>query len=291
MLFFLLLFILGTIFWSFGSVLLLRLDWKYSWEAIRSIITGRSQCPSCHHVLAPWQLIPLWWWIVQRWRCSFCQQKISTLYPVCEIVSWLVFVLRWLLATNYDWWMSHIILLPIWWLMGLILVWDMYSYELHTKIWLLLSVVVIVWIAIIGDWHLVWWAAIGLSVFVLLYLFARLYVAIRFAGTERHIGEGMGMGDVMMAPIIGSLIAFALTWSQTLWTQSFFLVDMSVIGIIQLIIVFILGTCLLWLCWYAVSRLFFSSNLHHPDWSQGAGPVIPFLPSMIMMYWIIVFFL
>lgn len=301
--FFVWLFIVGTIFWSFGSVLLLRLDGVFSRKMLQGILIGRSTCPWCHCHLSRWKLIPLVWWSIQWGRCQSCHQQISTLYPVCEIVSGLIFVWWGLLfmdftplQIDYRWRTMNtglslhtILLLIIWRLLWLILVWDIYTYQLHTKIWLLLCAFVSVWMWVIGDRRLVGGGAIGLLVFTSLYLFARVYVRLRFGDNLAHDAEWIGMGDVMIAPIIGSLIAFSLIQSHVLWLQSFFLIDTSVIGIIQLIIVFILGTCILGLIWYTVSRLFFSSSHHSPDWSEGMGPVIPFLPSMIMMYWIIVY--
>lgn len=287
------LFVLGTIFWSFGSVLLWRLDSVLSRKIFKGILLGSSQCPSCHCRLIRWKLIPLLWWLIQWWKCQSCRQPISTLYPVCEIMSGLVFVWWGLRVTDYAWWIantswwSNLLLLTIWWLLWLILVWDIYTYQLHLKMWYILCVVLCSWIWSIGDPSLLRGAMIGWSVFIMLYLFARIYVKRRFHDSTHY--EWIGMGDVMIAPIIGTLLASHLWSSGTSLLWRSLSIDMSGIGMVQLTIIFILGTCLLGLLWYTVSRLFFSSSCHSPDWSEGMGPVIPFLPSMIMMYWIIVY--
>lgn len=46
-----------------------------------------------------------------------------------------------------------IIMLAIWWLLGLILIRDLYTYQLHISLWIVLSVLVIVLIGL-TDWSL-----------------------------------------------------------------------------------------------------------------------------------------
>lgn len=50
-------------------------------------LLGRSQCPSCHHTLPWYYLIPLGSWIWLRGHCGFCKQPISWLYPAIELLT------------------------------------------------------------------------------------------------------------------------------------------------------------------------------------------------------------
>lgn len=44
-----------------------------------------SYCPSCHHPLCWWQLIPVSGFIVQGGHCHFCHQRIPAYDTVCEL--------------------------------------------------------------------------------------------------------------------------------------------------------------------------------------------------------------
>lgn len=286
--FLILLFVLGAIFWSFGSVLLRRLRDGWSWMQLKSILIGRSACPHCQRNLSWWQLIPLLGRMIQRGRCRLCGQTISLLYPVCEILSGLIFVWRGMWMTSYD--TVSILMLAIWRLLGLILIRDLSTYQLHMPLWMIVSVLVFI-LAGLSDWSLLRGGVIGWGVFGWLYLFARVYVRLRFAHLPQNMQEGIGMGDVLLAPLIAILVAYHLSMPHDSFFFSAFLADISVLAIIQLVIIYILGTCVIGLLGYALSRLFSSHQTHHPDWSEGMGPVIPFLPSMIIMYRCILFLL
>ena len=57
----------------------------------RSISTPRSACPSCGHLLAWWENIPVLSWLVLRGRCRGCRTHISLHYPAVELTTGLVF--------------------------------------------------------------------------------------------------------------------------------------------------------------------------------------------------------
>lgn len=71
---------LGLIFGSFVSMLIYRL---YHDES--GIVNGRSKCPSCNRILTPFELIPLFSWIIQGGKCKKCGKKISPIYPLIEL--------------------------------------------------------------------------------------------------------------------------------------------------------------------------------------------------------------
>lgn len=82
------LFILGTLFGSFASVVIWRIR---SGEG--GIATGRSHCPKCNHLLGALDLFPIFSWVFLRGRCRFCQEKISSVYPFLELATGMLFAL------------------------------------------------------------------------------------------------------------------------------------------------------------------------------------------------------
>lgn len=80
-------FILGTIAGSFVSVASHRLPKG------QDIIFEPSHCPHCYAPLQPQNLVPLFSWIFQKGRCSFCHEKIHFRYPLIESLLGLTFVI------------------------------------------------------------------------------------------------------------------------------------------------------------------------------------------------------
>jgi prepilin signal peptidase PulO-like enzyme (type II secretory pathway) len=83
---------LGAIFGSFASAAIYRLP--------RGISLGleRSRCPACQTALGPYDLVPLFSWLISGGRCRHCQTGISIRYPAIEVISSLLFLIAWLVA-------------------------------------------------------------------------------------------------------------------------------------------------------------------------------------------------
>lgn len=79
-------FILGTIFGSFYSVVGYRLPNN------ESIIFPASHCTKCSHKLKFYELIPIISYIFLKGKCMKCKNKISVFYPIIEIISGLLFM-------------------------------------------------------------------------------------------------------------------------------------------------------------------------------------------------------
>lgn len=84
--FYILIFVLGTIVGSFLNVLILRYNTGIS------AMKGRSFCFSCGKKLGPLELIPILSFILQGGKCQGCQSKISWQYPIVESLTGLLFV-------------------------------------------------------------------------------------------------------------------------------------------------------------------------------------------------------
>ncbi len=63
-----------------------------------SIVNGRSMCVNCHHVLAWYDLVPVFSWLSLGGKCRYCKKPISMQYPVVEVATSL------LLALSYAAW-------------------------------------------------------------------------------------------------------------------------------------------------------------------------------------------
>lgn len=85
--------LLGLCFGSFVSALVWRLR-----QSDLSIFKGRSICPNCRHVLGPFDLIPIFSWIMLKGQCRYCHKTISWQYPAIEVSTTLLFIF------SYIWW-------------------------------------------------------------------------------------------------------------------------------------------------------------------------------------------
>lgn len=92
-----LLFILWTTFWSFGSVLIYRLKLEEKW-----ILFWRSHCQNCKKQLWAFELIPIFSWLKNLWKCKYCKSKISPVYLFLEVFTWLAFLWVWLFLINFE---------------------------------------------------------------------------------------------------------------------------------------------------------------------------------------------
>lgn len=275
-------FVFGLAFWSFGSVFLQRMDKKITLPIIKSFVYGRSECPHCHHTLHRWNLIPLISRFRQRWKCEYCAVSISTIYPVLEIVSGIVFSL-WSMIYWYGfstwllWWWVFVIL-TLWRLLALMLVRDMYTYELHIPAWFISIVIaiiygIILWIWWSADLYLVSSSVVFLLVFASIYCLGKRYAKIRFGSIQ----EAFGQWDVMLAPILGYLFALWGMWWTSVFSQQF----------IMFILFFVLWSCVAGLLYYSI--VIFLQKIVKKTWlpdmiHETGTPMIPFLPAMIIMY-------
>ena len=73
-------FIFGTVIFSFLNVVIYRTPQKLS------PAKGRSFCPKCRHTLGPLDLVPLFSWVFLRGKCRYCKAPISGRYPLVEAI-------------------------------------------------------------------------------------------------------------------------------------------------------------------------------------------------------------
>ena len=78
-------FITGLCFGSFTNVIVYRIPKGFS------VYKKPSECPACGEKLKPYDLIPLFSWLLLQGRCRFCKAPVSLRYPVVEFTCGLLF--------------------------------------------------------------------------------------------------------------------------------------------------------------------------------------------------------
>ncbi len=85
--FYLLLFVIGTLFGSFYTLAVYRIPKR------QDIVHTHSYCPNCNHKLGFLDLIPIISYLFLRGKCKYCKEKIRIRYLILEVLSGSLFVL------------------------------------------------------------------------------------------------------------------------------------------------------------------------------------------------------
>lgn len=257
---------LWLIFWSLGSVVMTRFSDGITKAKLRGFFFGRSECPECKHVLKARNLIPVVSYLVQWGKCEYCKKKISRIYPILELLCAGIFLITYFLLK--DFWIETLV---FWLLMNrlliLLLVYDLQKYELHMIVRILLTTVWIVAnINLSGgsDGNLLMSTIMFGGTFLLIYLFAKRYVKMRFKKQE----EWFGQGDIFLAVSIWMLFPIILSFNQL----PFSLMMLSKTLILFVILSSIIGLIRAWLAYLITKK---------------ASKIIPFFPAMIVAFWIL----
>lgn len=257
------LFILWTIFGSFWWVLISR-EWDKKW--IKSIFFGRSKCDKCKKTLSWYELIPILSFVLQKWKCKTCGTKLSNFYRIIEIISGILFVLTYMLFPYESIWGLCAWIAINWWFM-LIIIFDIQKYELHTPLWYFVTAISLIYSICffsVKELLLAWVPLI--ITFILIYFFGKFYVKLRF----KKEWEWFGLGDTFLAITIWFLAPFVF------WNNN---ITIDIINSINFTLIYIVTSCVIWLCYVMVERLI----------SKRKDIKIPFLPSMITAFWVLLF--
>ena len=84
--FYILIFIIGTVFGSFYTLAVYRIPKR------QDITHTHSYCPKCEHKLGFWDLIPVWSYIFLGGKCRYCKEKIRPRYFILETMSGIIFL-------------------------------------------------------------------------------------------------------------------------------------------------------------------------------------------------------
>lgn len=280
---------LGLVFGSFGSVIFYRLwDWptKKTWKWF---LVWRSECPHCHHKLKTKNLIPLFSFLFQWWKCEYCKAPISRFYPFLEITSVIIFLWVFFILSKYGipwhhiWlWEGYIYTIFITisaWLLWIIFLYDIKTYELHITATVFLAIITLFFTLFFGSNRLeiLLWIWIFTLIFGLIYYGSKLYVK----GKYKKNAEWFWLWDVIVAPILWAWLVF---FKQPNWTFER----------CYLVCLFIILSSLVWLVYYLIENLvkYFIMKKRQkskkPYWFNSS---IPFLPSMIIWFILEIIFL
>jgi len=84
-------FVVGACIGSFLNVCIVR------WPREKSVLRPRSRCPQCGNQLAWFENVPMLSWVALRGKCRCCDEPISAMYPLIE----LVVAIGWLLSVQH----------------------------------------------------------------------------------------------------------------------------------------------------------------------------------------------
>lgn len=198
--FYILVFIFGTIVGSFLNVLILRYNTGVS------AMKGRSFCFSCGKKLGPLELIPIFSFIFQGGKCKGCGSKISWQYPVVESITGLLFVgifIKYLGLTGlfFDTWYVLISLIVIAVLVFITV------YDIKHKIipdGLVITFGILSLLKIVADYFLLTGTPVEIKTHLLAYLIAGPVLALPlFLIWLISKGRWMGLGDPKLVLCIG----------------------------------------------------------------------------------------
>ncbi len=211
----------GALLGSFTTMLVWRLH-----NDETGIWTGRSKCPNCKKTLTAFELIPVFSWLFQQGKCKSCGEKISSFYPLVEIVFIISGTIFIQLFYSETWWNIALKLILIFFAL-ILWVYDTRFYEVDRRIsWpAILFAFVFVFIeggiqsALIGGF-------IGFSIFAIQYFYSKgkwvgagdmelgLFLGI-ILGWEKTIGA------LFLAYILGSIVAIPLLIQKKKTMKSF----------------------------------------------------------------------
>lgn len=206
------LFVLGTILGSFYNVVAYRLPKG------ESIIYPASHCPNCNHKLRPWELIPIFSYLLQRGKCSKCKQKISIFYPISEILCGLLFVFCYLsFGISFD----LIIALTFTSLLIIVILSDYYYMIIEDSVLIIFSILLIIEIYFIhGFNYLLDHLSSAVIAFLIMYL-------LKLAGDFIFKRESMGGGDIKLMAVFGLMIGWKMS-IITIFLSAFIALPVSI---------------------------------------------------------------
>jgi leader peptidase (prepilin peptidase)/N-methyltransferase len=227
--------VLGLIFGSFLNVCITRLPLG------ESIAWPGSHCRSCNHAL-PWYMnLPGVSWPALKGRCAYCKERIPARYFLVEVATAALWVGCWLHwcclysgGFDADAHLQELSSFPFYEYIPFALLSPVTS---ALSLWLLLGLAVMDWEGLfLSDWFTIsgalagiLWAAISIHIPVLYEIhqqpqvvhqliiaaaFAGFFLLVRWLYWLLRKQEGLGMGDVKLAAMIGAW----LSWEQSLLT-------------------------------------------------------------------------
>lgn len=191
LLYYLIFFILGSVFGSFYNVLGLRLPNN------ESVVFPSSHCPKCNHELKWYELIPILSFIFLKGRCKECKEKISLLYPLNELFCGILFVVSYY---SYGFSLELIIALTLSSLLVLVIASDL-TYMIIPDSFTIVSSLIIIVVKLLSAGVMDTLVSIGYGIlsFGIMYLIMKL-------GTWLFKKDCMGGADIKLMFVVGLVL-------------------------------------------------------------------------------------
>lgn len=180
--------ILGLMFGSFFCCIGYRIPNKIS------IAKPSSFCTKCKKPLKWYMNIPLFSYLFLKGKCAYCDNKINFIYPMCELVTALLFLLAYfLLGFSSDFFVAIVLSSAL----IVTAVSDFTYYYVSDRVVLgsIVSIVVIFYIYL-GLNHTFYSMIEGIIMFLIMW-------GIKIAGDKIFKKESMGGGDLKLMGIVG----------------------------------------------------------------------------------------
>lgn len=190
-----LVFMMGCILGSFYLVIATRLPKG------EDVLFSRSHCDNCHKDLKWYNLIPVFSYIIQGGKCSFCQQKIDPLHLIVEIITGTMFLASYLyFGFGYNFLINLIIVS-----LTIIIYISDFKYMIILDSPLIVSSVFIINLKLIylGLKPTLYSILCGICLFVIMLLVQQL-------GKFMFKRDALGGGDIKLSFVIGLLLDFRL---------------------------------------------------------------------------------
>ena len=207
-------FSLGLLIGSFLNVVIARLPamlergWKSECQQLLeldnpptikfNLVTPRSQCPSCKHIISSLENIPVFSYLIQKGKCRHCGISISAQYPLIEIFT---AILTGFIAFKFGFgWQALLAMILGWSLVTLAMI-DFKTTLLPDNITL-----PILWLGIIANYFNLF---CSLENSVLGAIFGYLSLWLVFQTFKLITGkEGMGYGDFKLLALLGAWLGW-----------------------------------------------------------------------------------
>lgn len=195
--------LLGLIIGSFIAAVTVRMPRD------EDVVFVPSHCMSCGEPLKPWQLVPVFSWLVQRGRCAMCEAAVSPRYVLIECGAGAIGVWAALSGADTGWPVIAATAILGWQLLLIALI-DAENFWLPDELTLpLIATGLIAGALLTQGWPIQ--QLIGASVgFVLLWALAALYKRVRGR-------DGLGGGDPILFAGAGAWVGWMGLPTVLLW--------------------------------------------------------------------------
>ncbi|MBU1347746.1 MAG: A24 family peptidase [Alphaproteobacteria bacterium] len=195
--------LLGLIFGSFIAAVTVRMPRD------EDILFGRSRCMSCGETLKPWQLVPMFSWLVQRGRCALCGAAVSPRYILIECAAGGIGV--WSALFGHDGgWIVIAATAVLGWQLLLIALIDAENFWLPDELTLPLIATGLIAAAVIAKGWPIPQLIGAVAGFVLLWVLAEVYRRVRRR-------DGLGGGDPILFAGAGAWVGWTGLPTVLLW--------------------------------------------------------------------------